>query len=180
MFPLVDVEVSSRGTSKLSTGKARQEYSCSAGSNDKECFTSSVKEARSDATMKKRDDNELESTAGSGSAFPLVAFLRVELVGLDGAEVTFRPGGSRRKALLQELADRRAAEQKACRVFRVCHLPSRRRCCVVFRRHQKVMFSMLNVMHYFLAVLFRSLSLVQLEQFREWDWLSIFSLSSTL
>lgn len=52
------------------------------------------------------------SSAGLGPGFPLTAFLRVELVGLDEAQVRFRPGESRRAGLEKERADRRAAEQE--------------------------------------------------------------------
>lgn len=114
MFPLVDVEVSSRGTTDFSVGKIRRENSCSAGSNDRKCSTSLAGAVSTDAAMRERDGNGLASTVGSGSGFPLAAFLRVELVGLDEAEVTFRPGESRREALFQELANRRAAEQYVC------------------------------------------------------------------
>ena len=46
------------------------------------------------------------------AGFPLKGFLRVELVGLEEAEVTFRPGELRRAALVAERENAAAQEQK--------------------------------------------------------------------
>lgn len=53
-----------------------------------------------------------EQVVKARAGFPLRGFLRVELVGLEEAEVTFRPGKARRAALVAERENAAAEEKK--------------------------------------------------------------------
>eukprot|EP00903_Cladosiphon_okamuranus_P011246 g10610.t1 len=122
VFPLVDIDLDSHlGTygdtpnvpksappqrSTLNNGSAStagnpDSQRCSADPADPTCAALAATAAAAAATSE-------PPSAG----FPLKGFLRVELVGLEEAAVTFRPGEARRAALVAERESAAAAERK--------------------------------------------------------------------
>eukprot|EP00752_Nemacystus_decipiens_P017854 g16010.t1 len=79
------------------------DHRCSAGSPDPACAELAGAGAGSSAGA---------ASAPPSAGFPLKGFLRVELVGLEEAEVTFRPMGARRAALIAERENAAAAEEE--------------------------------------------------------------------
>ncbi|CAN0252208.1 unnamed protein product, partial [Ectocarpus sp. 13 AM-2016] len=121
IFPLVDVTSDGGGTSTKqpqshpSSSSASSDNSfgnqrCAAAQpNDPTCIALASGEARPKAgAAAASPPGTMENTAG----FRLKGFLKVELVGLDGAEVSFRPGEARTAELIKQRDDAAAAEKK--------------------------------------------------------------------
>ncbi|CAM9617735.1 unnamed protein product [Ectocarpus sp. 12 AP-2014] len=121
IFPLVDVTSDGGGTS---TKQPQSHPSSSSASSDDSFGNQRCAAAQpDDPTCIALASGEARPTAGAAAAstpgtmentagFRLKGFLKVELVGLDGAEVTFRPGEARIAALIKQRDDAAAAEKK--------------------------------------------------------------------
>ncbi|CBN80188.1 conserved unknown protein [Ectocarpus siliculosus] len=121
IFPLVDVTSDGGGTStkhpqshpsnsSASSDDGFGNQRCAAAQlNDPMCIALASGEGRPTAGADAASPpGTMENTAG----FRLKGFLKVELVGLDGAEVTFRPGEARIAELIKQRNDAAAAERK--------------------------------------------------------------------
>ncbi|CAN0180433.1 unnamed protein product, partial [Ectocarpus sp. 8 AP-2014] len=121
IFPLVDFTSDGGGTSTKQPQSHASNSSASsddgfgnrrcaaAQPNDPTCIALASGEARPAAgAAAASPPGTMENTAG----FRLKGFLKVELVGLDGAEVTFRPGEARIPELIKQRDDAAAAETK--------------------------------------------------------------------
>lgn len=121
IFPLVDVDwapdmsrkkkpipADSRGIrGKVDTSVPLNR--CTVGSDNLACVEpAATPSAAGPVKGEGQEKSALES-------FPLTGFLRIELVRLAEAEITFRPGEARSAALIKDLADIAAAEEKVSR-----------------------------------------------------------------
>lgn len=95
---------------------------CSADSQDSMCLALAAASASPSSSSIPSPPASLSSPASTGEGlannregFPLKGFLRIEVVGLEAAEVTFRPGDARRSALAREREEALAAEEQARR-----------------------------------------------------------------
>lgn len=118
MFPLVDVDWGFQSdrdnipTTENTTGGANPtpqasnpRNQCSGNPNDQTCL------AHARAPSVQKIEQGVKKGEGFGG-FPLSGFLKVELVGLAEAEITFRPGEIRRAVLVKEREEVAAAEKK--------------------------------------------------------------------
>ncbi|CAM9984630.1 unnamed protein product [Ectocarpus sp. 4 AP-2014] len=120
IFPLVDVSSDGSGTSTkqpllhLSNSSASSENGfgnqrCAAQPNDPTCIALASGEARPTAGAAAASPS---GTMENAQGFRLKGFLKVELVSLDGAEVTFRPGAARMAELVKKRDEAAAAKKE--------------------------------------------------------------------
>lgn len=121
-----DSASTSNTSGSYSANGAPSSQQCSAGSKDSTCL------ALADAEASSSSPSTGEAIAKSRAGFSLKGFLRVEVVGLEAAEVTFRPGEERRAALIREREEAAHAEKEVRKrgkhliiVVRLSHCSSR-------------------------------------------------------
>ena len=122
MFPIVGIDRGFHGNeagthpTKNTSESSPLKNQCLAGSQDPVCLSLAAA-ATAAATLGQPKHEGRRGGGGETPAggFPLTGFLRVELVALPGAEVTFRPGEVRGAVLEKERAELAAVEKKVHR-----------------------------------------------------------------
>lgn len=115
------MDVASDGGGTSTKPQSRSSASSDNGFGNQRCAAQP-----NDPTCTARASGEVQRTARATAASPsgttenavgfrLKGFLKVELVGLDGAEVTFRPGDARTAELIKQRDDAAAAEKEVRR-----------------------------------------------------------------